>query len=54
MLVSCTVAKNVFGLINKTSVFFSESCKHAALWTDIVSKNKMGTDKLKQLKIWCY
>lgn len=36
---SCIFAKNVFGLINKTAIFFSESNKRVAVWTDIVREN---------------
>jgi len=46
----CISAQNVFSLINKTTVFFTESYKRADVWTDTICENETGTDKLRKLK----
>lgn len=46
----CISAQNVFSLINKTAVFFTESYKRADVWTDTICENETGTEKLRKLK----
>ena len=50
-LLMCSISvQNVIGLIQKTAVFLSSSYKRKNVWTDIVTKNETGSDKLRNLK----
>lgn len=47
---SCTEAKNLFGLLESTSVFIHESFKRTSLWVDKISEITAGQDKLRRLQ----
>lgn len=50
-LVQCCInAQNLFGLIQTTSVFLTESYKRKNIWADIVTKNETGAKKNMNLK----
>lgn len=47
----CNIAsQNLFGLLQKTAVFFSESHKRANIWKDILFENQIGHDKMRKLQ----
>lgn len=47
---SCTEAKNLFGLLESTSVFIHESFKRTSLWVEKISELTAGQDKLRRLQ----
>lgn len=47
----CNIAsQNLFGLLQKTAVFFSESHKRANIWKDNLFENQIGHDKMRKLQ----
>ncbi|XP_022816963.1 uncharacterized protein LOC111349884 [Spodoptera litura] len=47
---SCSEAKNLFGLLESTSVFIHESFKRTSLWVEKISELTAGQDKLRRLQ----
>ncbi|XP_063820331.1 zinc finger MYM-type protein 1-like [Pseudophryne corroboree] len=45
-----TPVKSLFGLLEKTACFFSESYKRLSVWKEQVSKQRHGQEKLSRLK----
>lgn len=47
----CNIAsQNLFGLLQKTAVFFSESHKRSNIWKDILFEKQIGHDKMRKLQ----
>lgn len=47
----CNIAsQNLFGLLQKTAVFFFESHKRANIWKDNLFENQIGHDKMRKLQ----
>jgi hypothetical protein len=46
----CKSAQDLFNLLQKTAVFFSDSYKRTGIWKNYLSKDQTGNDKLRKLQ----
>jgi hypothetical protein len=46
----CLSAQDLFNLLQKTAVFFSDSYKKTGIWKNFLSKDQTGNDKLRKIQ----
>lgn len=46
----CLSAQDLFNLLQKTAVFFSDSYKRTEVWKNFLSKDQTGHDKLRKIQ----